>query len=412
MISNFLKRLDKRFKVLLAAISIQTWSTNLPSQYNQLYATALGANPIELGSLSSIGGVVSSIFSVPAGWFIDRYGVKKVLLLGLILSVLVASIYGCASSWWMLIPAVILMRLAIPLIMPLTDIIIIGVTDPKMRALAMGLSRTIWAIPSLFAPFTAAVIVSSFGGINVQGIRPLYFAQLIAYSLTVVFVAIMLEPLSTQKNMQQHSLKKFDIIRGYRELIKSEKWLKHWLIIMTVLRLGSISMPFAPLWIVEIKKADQYLLGLLGTLSIGTSLLLQIPMGKLADKIGRKKIFLMLRPFTYLGTLLLIWAPDPLTLAIAVGILGAVGVMAPGGGGIGNVSFIPFITMYWESFPAEKRGRVQGISGLLDVVGSFASLLGGFLWQAGYMELVLIIPLLADALILVPTFMRIPESLT
>jgi len=171
-------------------------------------------------------------------------------------------------------------------------------------------------------------------------------------------------------------------------------------------------MPFAPLWIVEIKKADQYLLGLLGTLSIGTSLLLQIPMGKLADKIGRKKIFLMLRPFTYLGTLLLIWAPDPLTLAIAVGILGAVGVMAPGGGGIGNVSFIPFITMYWESFPAEKRGRVQGISGLLDVVGSFASLLGGFLWQAGYMELVLIIPLLADALILVPTFMRIPESLT
>ncbi|MEM3815872.1 MAG: hypothetical protein QW341_03390, partial [Candidatus Bathyarchaeia archaeon] len=79
--------------------------------------------------------------------------------------------------------------------------------------------------------------------------------------------------------------------------------------------------------------------------------------------------------------------------------------------GIGGISFIPFITMYWESFPAEKRGMVQGISGLLDFIGSLASLLGGFLWSMGYMEIVLILPLLTDLLILVPIFMSIPEGL-
>jgi len=62
MISSFLRRLDRRFKVLLVSIGLYNWSTSLPSQYNQLYAIALGANPIELGSLESIGGVVSSIF--------------------------------------------------------------------------------------------------------------------------------------------------------------------------------------------------------------------------------------------------------------------------------------------------------------------------------------------------------------
>jgi MFS family permease len=158
-----------------------------------------------------------------------------------------------------------------------------------------------------------------------------------------------------------------------------------------------------------VKGADPYLLGVLGTVSVVTTLLLQIPMGKLADTIGRKKVFLILRLFSYIGTLILVWAPNSTALIVA-GALGAMGLMVFGGG-IGGISFIPFITMYWESFPAEKRGRLQGISGLLDFVGSFASIIGGFLWQAGYMELVLLLPMLIDIVILVPTFLIIPESL-
>ncbi|MEM2960921.1 MAG: MFS transporter, partial [Candidatus Bathyarchaeia archaeon] len=205
---------------------------------------------------------------------------------------------------------------------------------------------------------------------------------LFAFLFAAIFVVVMLEPLQVQRSAFQHGLRKANIIQDYKELIKSERWLKYWFIIMLVQRLGGISMPFIPLWIVQVKGADPFLLGALGTTSALTSLILQIPMGKLADTIGRKKVFLILRPFTYIGTLLLVWAPDPLTLIFA-GVLGVMGLMAPGGGGgIGGISFIPFITMYWESFPAEKRGRLQGITGIVDVASSVASLLGGFLWQS------------------------------
>ncbi|MEM1990313.1 MAG: MFS transporter, partial [Candidatus Bathyarchaeia archaeon] len=269
---------------------------------------------------------------------------------------------------------------------------------------------TIWAIPSIFAPYVAAIIVSSSGGISVGGIRPLYFTQMIAFLLAATFVLIMLEPLPIERKTTQHSMRRPEIIESYRELIRSERWLKHWLVTMAIIRFGSISMPFIPLWIVDVKGADPYLLGLMGTLSALASLLLQIPMGRLADKIGRKKVFLMLRPFTYAGTLLLVWAPNHILL-IASAVLGVMGLMAAGGmSGIGGISFIPFITMYWESFPAEKRGRVQGISGLMDFVGSLASILGGLLWSLGYREIVLLLPLFADILILVPVFMHIPES--
>jgi len=407
---SFFRGLDRRFKVMLVAIGFYSWTNSLPSQYNQLYATALGANPVELGSLNSVGSLVNSVISAPTGWFIDRYGVKKIIIFGLALSAVVSGIYGYAVNWWMLIPAIILTQISMRLIMPLTDIIIVGTTKPGERSLAMGFSRTIWAIPSIFAPMIASMVVSYFGGINAQGIRPLYFIQFATIIFVILFISIMLKPLpaysSAKKFRSKLNSKKISFIEDFKEVIKSEKWLKHWAIIMSLRQFGmNVAMPFIPLWMVQVKGADPYILGVLGTLSIVTSALLQIPMGRLADKIGRKKVFLILRPFSYLGNILLILAPSPEVL-ILLGVLGAIGLM----GGIGGVSFIPFITMYWESVSAEKRGRLFGFTGIFSIFAVFASMLGGFLWQAGQMELVLLLPVLIEVLVSIPILMRIPDT--
>jgi len=310
----------------------------------------------------------------------------------------------------MLIPAIILTQISIRMIMPLTDIIIVGTTKSRERSLAMGFSRTIWAIPNIFAPMIAAIIVSHFGGINTQGIRPLYFIQLAVIMFTILFVSVMLKPLSTHLSVKESKSKfdskKISFIEDFKDLFRGERWLKHWAVIMSIRQFGmSIAMPFIPLWMVQVKGADPYILGILGTLSVVTSALLQIPMGRLADKIGRKKVFLMLRPFSYLGNILLILAPNPETLII-IGILGTTGLMR----GIDGVSFVPFITMYWESVPAEKRGRLFGFTGIFSIFAVFASILGGFMWQAGLMEIVLLLPVLIEIIIAIPILMRIPDT--
>ncbi|MEM3712892.1 MAG: hypothetical protein QXR97_05090 [Thermoproteota archaeon] len=48
------------------------------------HAVALGAKPDWLSSLNSVG-VISSVISIPAGWLIDKYDVKKILATGLAL---------------------------------------------------------------------------------------------------------------------------------------------------------------------------------------------------------------------------------------------------------------------------------------------------------------------------------------
>ena len=419
---RFLRNLDSRFKVMLGAIGLHNWSRSLPAQYDQLYITALGANPIELGSLTTVGTAVNSIVSSPMGWAADKYGVKKVMTFGLALTMIAAGIYGLAVHWWMVIPAIIITQIGMMLIMPLTDTIFIGTTSSKQRATAIGFSRALWAIPCSFVPMVAALIVVAFGGINAQGIRPLYFIELILELLVLLLLVVMLKPLlpseqrkadAPAKNASGSGWEDAGFIGDLRKLFEGETKLKRWLLIYSLRNVSTrMAMPFVPLWIVTVKGADPYILGVMGTIGVLTSMFLQIPVGSLADKIGRKKAFLLLHPMLHLGTLLLILAPSPEYLTI-VGLLGAFGLRVGlvGAGGIGSLGQTPYITMFWEMVPAEKRGRWIGTANMFNILSLPASILAGFLWQQGFMVWVLLFPLIVDVLFVLPLFFTVPETL-
>jgi len=132
--------------------------------------------------------------------------------------------------------------------------------------------------------------------------------------------------------------------------------------------------------------------------------------GTYSDRIGRKKTFLLLRPFSWLAELLLIVAPRPEAL-ILVGVLGGNVSGGGEGGGIGGVSFIPNITMEWEMVPEAKRGRWHGILGLCRVLAFPAAILGGLLWQQGFKVEILLLPILLEAAVAVPILLTIPETL-
>ncbi|MCW4037137.1 MAG: MFS transporter [Candidatus Bathyarchaeota archaeon] len=409
---RFFKELDRRIKVLFVFLGIHTWHRSLPTQYNQLYATSLGATPIELGSLESVGLAASSIISVPSGWIADKYGVKKVILIGLALTAVVSAIYGFADTWWTLIPAILLSGACMRMVMPYVDVLFINYSKPEQRSMVMSLSRTLWAIPRIFTSMIAALIITHFGGMNAAGIRPLYFIQLVLGSFVFLAIALWLKtPTQTSvKRAAKAAEEGGGFIQDFRDVFKGEKWLKRWVIVMILRNAGMrLSLPFTPLWIVNEKGADPYLLGIMGTVGMLVSILLQIPAGRLADKIGRKRTFYLFRPFAYLGTLLLVFAPR-VEYLIVVGILGYIGV-AGGGGGLSGVSFIPFITMNFEMVPEEKRGRWLGILGFFNILSFPVSILGGFMWQQGLMVEVLLLPILLEVLIAIPVLRTVPDTL-
>jgi MFS family permease len=406
-VSRFIKTFDRRSKVMLATIGLYNFSGGLPSKYAQLYVAALGADALQMGSLYSIGQLVYCAISAPMGWFIDRHGAKRAIILGLILSVFVSGIYGNASSWLMLIPAMILYQISFNMVYSLPDMVLIESIKPEKRGQSIGFARTIGAIPSIFTPIIASVIVIAFGGITAQGIRPLYTIQMVLTLMIILFVAFMMKSPRDQPAANKES-KGMNLIEGFRELFKGEKGLKKWTIVMSLWYFASaLSVAYVPLWMVNVKGADPYILGIMSTLSMGISTFLQMPIGRLADKIGRKKAYYILRPVSYLGTLILIFAPAPNFLIIA-GVLGAMGMME----GIGILSSIPFMTMYWELVPTEKRGRWFGFTGIFNTLMTIpAFMLGGFLWEMGMMELVILLPVFIEMLVVIPILSRIPDTL-
>jgi len=80
-------------------------------------------------------------------------------------------------------------------------------------------------------------------------------------------------------------------------------------------------------------------------------------------------------------------------------------------GGAGGVSFTPFITMHWEMVPGEKRGRWFGIEGLMSIMAIPATLLGGILWQYGFMTETLLLPIILEALFVIPILITVPDTL-
>ena len=110
-LADFVKRQRRNFRVLLARKLGYSLLGRLSRQYTSLYAIALGADKIALGSLNSVGSAVSTVLSLPIGRLVDRYSLKKMMLFAMILEILVPVAYAVARDWIMLIPALRLSNL-------------------------------------------------------------------------------------------------------------------------------------------------------------------------------------------------------------------------------------------------------------------------------------------------------------
>lgn len=409
LIGHF-RNLDRRVKVAIAATGLANFGNRMTTGYDPLYAADLGADPVDIGLLTSISQAFSSIIAVPMGWAVENYSLKKVMLLHLALFAVHLAIMGLAGNWLMLIPAYIistrLLRMG-----PIADIIFVTAVEPQRRGTVIGLSRVVWNVLNVFAPMIAAMIVASFGGINAQGIRPLYYLELVLAIAVLLLVARYLPPTLGRFDKRDRSdSNRTSLIRDYLGVFKGEKHLRRWVVLRVIQTFATnLATPFTALWLVEVKGTTAYTLGILGSTSLIVSLVLQIPAGRLADKIGRRKVYFALRPISYVGTFLAILAQSPEFLILA-GLLG--GYASSSGGvdaGISGVAQPLFVTWWWESVPEEKRGRFFGVEGLFGLAAIPASILGGILWEEGYIMQVLLVPILLEVVVVMPMLATVPD---
>lgn len=400
------KWLDRMVRMTILVEGVYYFSIQMLSQYNVLFASFLGASGFDIGFINFLGAFLASLFSIFVGFIIEFYSLKKIILFGLLSDIFAMLFFIFANNWIMLIPAFLIYTQLVRQI-PIADMIFVSFTKPEKRVTIIGFSRIIWGLLQIFAPLLAAFIVSYFGGINVYGIRPLYYISfMILVSIFIIIYTFFEEIyLSKSSETKNFTFNLGYIVYGYRELIKGKRDLILWIVIR-LFRDGFqySSVLFLPLWLVKFKGVDAFTLGILTAVAIFTSLVSQIPVGRLADKFGRKKAYYLFTLFYCLGVIILIYSPsfEYLILASILGI---------GIGGIGGAAFTPFITMFWEVVGTESRGKLYGLDGSISSLSKlYASIIAGLLWDFGFTSIVLIIPVVIEVFIVFPLLSVVSET--
>ena len=399
-VKSFFFRQKHNYRVAVVRSSASTFLFNLTAPYDSIYAAALGANSVQLGIISSIGSAVSALVSAPTGWLMDRYSLKRLYLLGVALMAGAAMIYALARDWVSIIAASVLYAMALRITGTGCSVICADSVANRDRVTAQNLCVSVASMFSLLAPLIAAPLVTTFGGLTSTGIRPLYSIRFAGYVLVFGFLAFfMREPDRPLAEMRKTRL---SFLKDFKRIFESSGPLKRWTVVSSITLFPmAMTTPFFQLYAHQMKGADQYLLGLMATSAILARLVLGIPLGRLADRIGRKKVIYILSPFWYASYLLLIFSSAPATLIMAGAFQTFYSISA---GVIGAMTI--------ELVPVDRMGRWAGLLGLLrGFIIIPAPILGGLIWEYWGPLYVFIVPMAIDLLIKIPLLISVPETL-
>ena len=394
--AGFLQRQESPFKVNIWRNLIKNFATNLTYQYQPIYMTSLGASPMILGYLNSVSGLVNTLLSIPTGILADKFGIKRVLLLTMTIYLLSSIVFGLSFNWE--IAAVGLILSAVALILDRTSCpMICGSTlATEERVTGMGICDTVSFFPQLIAPIIGAALITYFGGMNTQGIRPLFWIQVvgIASSLLIVW--------SKFTNPGSHTLgERAGVFSNISLILREGTMIKRWILMVM---LGSFWWQVAfytPLYAADIKGANQFIIGGMSAASTMVFVFLAIPLGHLADTRGRKKMILVGGFLMMLSYVLLIFARNDMTL-LASGFLSGFSMT------IGQSQLAVAVDLVPKKYMGSWFGLLGFFRGVVSIV---SPVICGFLWSNISPESVfwvIILTILGSMLVL----LTVPTSIT
>ena len=395
----FFRELHRDWKVTALRSSIDRLLYQMVLPYLSIYTLALGATHTQLGLVNFIGMAVAGFISPFNGWLIDRIGTKAIYLIGIALLALSFLTYGVAQSWPIIIFALMAYWIGFTMSMHGCAVICGNSLNRHQRATAMSCCETLAiGLMGMLGPMLGAFLVTAFGGVNTSGIRPLFF---IALAGTVGTFFLVKTQISNHR-WGDSAASKPNFFAGIGHVFRQGRNLKRWLIVSSITYLPQgMVIPFTQVFAREAKGANEFVLGAMVTGFALTPLLLGIPLGRLSDCIGRKKVLYIVAPLFWASNLLLIWAPNSFFLIVSGVLLGFL-----------SINLVITGAMTFEMVPPEQMGRWMGITRFCRMLlAAAAAYWAGILMDTIGQKYVFLFVIAVDILIRIPLLMSTPETL-
>jgi len=326
--------------------------------------SSFGASMTELGFVFSASNAVAAVMQILSGFLSDKYGRKRLHVLGTLLAAFPPLMYALANNWVDLVPWAMLSGLATGLYLPVRWAIVADVSSAETMASAYSWTNISWLVGSTVAPFIGGIAADSFG------IRFPFFA---CFILTFAIFPLTLLMQETKRKPQVKGInnkdEKVDVVDRYLLTIVLFSLIN----MIQGLGLG-VTGPVIPVFVVRNFHVDYTFIGILYAIGFGVaSIIVQIPGSKCSDLFDRRKVmfvtFVASSPFF----LLFAYSRNMLELILFMFVSRA----------ILNLSWSPFQTLIMDATPSSKWGFVNGVSAATFWIGLLmGNALSGILWDS------------------------------
>jgi len=396
---EFYGGLSKDLKIIFIRSGIANFVFNV-NPYTSIFIVALGATGTQLGLLNGLSLGLTAISSIMTGWLSDRFNRKTMFLIGAFVGIMVPTTYFLAGSLYWVIPAYIFIGFADGTISPPWTAMYANSIRNQKRGTVYGLANIFMLTPMLFAGIIGGEIVSMYGGLTADGIRPVYLVQAGMLALAWLIVWRNLSnrvPVREKKPVNIQTL-----YQDYREVLKREG-VSSWVFMKS---LGSLSIGLAGsfwmLYAAQVHNASALTIAYMVTARTVSQIITSPLSGALTDRIGRKKMIIGGR----------------MTMYIAAGIFFILGshwqylIIAWVLMGISDATGVAWQAEEAELVDPNQRARMTALSvAAFNLLAVPASVLGGWLWDSVGKISPFIVMMLVDGFIRMPIIYKyVPES--
>ena len=332
-----------------------------------VYASKMGAGALEIGIIFSSFVLTRAIFSTTFGNLSDRIGRKRLILIGSSLYVVFAVLFTVPETWTGLVLVRGFQGVASAMVWPVSEALVIDSTPPKERGAAMGKIVMSSNLGFVLGPFIGGGLVTlakySLGFSEMDAYRfPFYFTAVLALCGTILVWRYV-----TDAKAPERARTKLTFRQVFRPDGVDSATVRN----LRVLYLNAAMEGFAfssigPL--MALFLMDRFLLGgesisILVGIAMGLGAIVAFPSGKLSDRLGRKKIFVIGGTAAFIATMLI---PTTWSLAVVVLLLAARSMAF-------QVSSPALRAMQADLVPENMRGRLIGV---LESMSNFGAVIG------------------------------------
>ena len=257
--------------VFLLGLGEELWKKFLPK-----YLEALGASTPIIGLFGTVEDFFDAIYQYPGGWLADHLGRRRAFLVFVGLASAGYVIYFFASSWPLVFVGLAFAMAWQSMASPAIFAVIGDSLPPERRAMGFTLQSILKRVPIVIAPLIGGAMIASLG--IIKGIHAGLLITLALAAVTLLLVA--------KVNIAIKAAAPTSIGGVWRSFHSA---LKRLLISDVIIRMcEGMTGVLTILYVTNVYGFSTARYGTLIAIQMIVSILVYIPAGKIADRIGRK----------------------------------------------------------------------------------------------------------------------------